>query len=230
MSSRRERSALSTKAAETRARILDAALGMFAERGYEAATMRAIAQRAGVSPSNAYYYFRSKEELVQAFYARAHAEHLLVVEPALAAQRSLKGRLLAVMCTRLETVEPYHPFAGTLFQSAADPRSPLNPFSEESAPVRAEATEVFARAIRGSRTKIPADLVEQLPALLWTWHMSILLFWIHDRSQGRRRTHELVERTIDMIVKLLQLSRLPLMGGLRRSAVELLAGLREPDR
>ena len=222
-----DRTKLTAKAAETRSRILEAALALFTERGYDKATMRAIAERAGVAPSNAYYYFRSKEELIQAFYARTHEEHLAVVEPALAKERSLRGRLLAVMRTKLDTIEPYHPFAGTLFKTAADPSSPLNPFSEESAPVREEATAVFERAIEGSRTKVPKDLREELPGLLWTWHMSIILFWIHDDSEDRRRTWLLVERTVDLIVKLVKVSGLPLMGPLRRSALQLVLELRE---
>ena len=41
--------ALSTKGKETRGRILECALGMFRERGFDATTMRAIADEAGVS-------------------------------------------------------------------------------------------------------------------------------------------------------------------------------------
>ena len=37
--------------------------------------MRAIAEKAGVSLGNAYHYFRSKEQLIQAFYHRTHEEH-----------------------------------------------------------------------------------------------------------------------------------------------------------
>ena len=220
---------LGAKATETRQRIVDSALELFGEVGYDKATMRAIAERANVAPSNAYYYFASKEDLVQAFYARIHEEHLAVVEDAVAAERSLKGRLLAVMRTKLDTMEPYHPFAGTLFKTAADPASPLNPFSPESGPVREEATAVFGRAIEGSRTKVPADLADELPGLLWTWHMSIVLFWIHDTSPERRRTWRLTERTVDLIVKLLKVSGLPLMGPLRRSALRLVVELREDD-
>ena len=53
---------------QTRASIIDAPLGLFSEKGYEATTMRAIAERAGVSLGNAYYYFASKEQLIQGFY------------------------------------------------------------------------------------------------------------------------------------------------------------------
>ena len=55
----------STKGEQTRAAIAEAALRMFREQGYEATTMRAIAKEAGVATGNAYYYFDSKEELIQ---------------------------------------------------------------------------------------------------------------------------------------------------------------------
>ncbi len=50
--------------AETRQRILDAAREMFVRNGYEATTMRAIAQRIGYTPTAIYHHFRSKEALL----------------------------------------------------------------------------------------------------------------------------------------------------------------------
>src|SRR5215470_5815351 len=68
--------AKTSKGEQTRAVILETALEMFRERGYEETTMRAIAERADVSLGNAYYYFRSKEHLIQAFYNRLQEQHL----------------------------------------------------------------------------------------------------------------------------------------------------------
>jgi AcrR family transcriptional regulator len=50
-------------AEERRVRILDAAVEVFAERGYTAAKMQDIAARAGVVPSVLYDHFGSKREL-----------------------------------------------------------------------------------------------------------------------------------------------------------------------
>jgi AcrR family transcriptional regulator len=50
----------------TRERILAAALDLFADRSYEGATTREIAQRAGVSQPSLNYHFRSKDELWRA--------------------------------------------------------------------------------------------------------------------------------------------------------------------
>src|SRR5438445_2713544 len=63
------------KSEQTRALILETALRLFRERGYDRTTMRAIAEEAGVSVGNAYYYFASKEHLVQGFYDRIAEEH-----------------------------------------------------------------------------------------------------------------------------------------------------------
>jgi AcrR family transcriptional regulator len=213
------------KAVATEAKILEAALALFRERGYEAATMRAIAERAGVALGNAYYYFRSKEHLIQAFYGRTHEEHLAAVGARLDELKGLKPRLLWAMRTKLETIEPYHRFAGLLFRSAADPASPLNPFSSESLPVRREATALLARVLDG--VQIPKDLRPELPHLLWLYEMGIVLFWIHDTSPERRRTWRLMERSVDLVVKLIGLASLPFMGPVRRAALRLVQGLRE---
>jgi AcrR family transcriptional regulator len=50
--------------AETRQRILDAARDMFVRHGYEATTMRAIADRIEYTPTAIYHHFRSKEALL----------------------------------------------------------------------------------------------------------------------------------------------------------------------
>lgn len=47
----------------TRRRILDAAREMFVEAGYEATTMRAIADRIEYTPTAIYHHFRNKEDL-----------------------------------------------------------------------------------------------------------------------------------------------------------------------
>ncbi|MEW8979887.1 MAG: TetR/AcrR family transcriptional regulator [Symbiobacterium sp.] len=51
---------------DRRAEILDAALRLFAEKGYAEATNAEIAKEAGVTAAALYYYFPSKEELFRA--------------------------------------------------------------------------------------------------------------------------------------------------------------------
>jgi AcrR family transcriptional regulator len=54
----------SRERADTRLRILDAAREMFVRQGYEATTMRAIADRIEYTPTAIYHHFRNKEALL----------------------------------------------------------------------------------------------------------------------------------------------------------------------
>ena len=215
------------KGDQTRALILDTALAMFRERGYEQTTMRAIAQQAGVSLGNAYYYFRSKEHLIQAFYQSLHDDHVAVALPALEKTETLKARLLAVIRLKIDTMKPYHQFAGVLFKTAADPQSPLNPFADEANPVRMASIELFEKVVAGSTAKIPKDLKAELPYLLWVFHMGIILFWIHDRSPKHRRTYRLIDHTVELVDRLIYLASNPFMRPLRKQALRLVDELRD---
>jgi AcrR family transcriptional regulator len=215
-----------SKGEQTRSLILETALKMFGERGYEETTMRAIAEMAGVAPGATYYHFRSKEHLIQAYYERMHEIHAESCAEVLKKERALKDRLLGVMGQILKDMAPYHQFAGVLFKTAADPQSPLNPFSPESEPARRASIELFADVVSGAKAKIPPDLGAELPALLWLYHMGVVLFWIHDDSSGQHRTRRLMEHTVEIVVRLIQLASLSPMRPLRKSVLKMLADLR----
>lgn len=203
----------------TRARILDAALGLFRDRGYEATTMRAIATAAGVAVSNTYYYFPSKDHLVQAFYERVHLDRIEASVGALQGERDLRARLRIAMRARVEAIRPYHAVSGTLFRTAADPGSALSPFSAESAPVRRAAVAFWGEVVSGSDARMARDVRATLPHLLWLYELGVVLFWLHDGSPGQTRTDEFVEDTTDAIVRLLAIAGLP---GLRAVRIRLL--------
>lgn len=216
------------KGIQTRARIVETALRLFRERGYDQTTMRAIADEADVSLGNAYYYFASKDHLIHAYYERSHADHLEVCETILEQERDLKARLRDVLRAKLETSAPYHRFAGQLFKNAADPDSPLSPFSDASRPVRRESTELMRRVVEGSSIKVSGRLADELPDLLWTYQMGIILYWIHDRSEDCARSFRLVDHTVDLVVSLIKLSRLPPLRPLVRRMFRLLDDLQAP--
>ncbi len=214
------------KAGRTRAAIVDAALGLFRERGYQGTTMRQVAAAAGVSTGNAYYYFRSKEELVQGFYDDLAAEHRRACEPALAATDHFGGRLHAVLTEWLRVARPYHEFAGRFFAVAAQPDNPLSPFSPQSSAAREAAIGVHRDVLSGSDVRPDPRLAEHLPELLWLYHLGVVLYWVHDTSPEQARTAELVARTVPMVDRLVRLSRLRVLRPLTTQAVGLLGALR----
>ncbi|MEU0676358.1 TetR family transcriptional regulator [Streptomyces sp. NPDC006172] len=200
-------SAARSKSEQTRALILETAMRLFQERGYDKTTMRAIAQEAGVSVGNAYYYFAGKEHLIQGFYDRLAAEHRVAIQDVLDRETSLEARLAGVLRVWLDVATPYHEFAVQFFKNAADPDSPLSPFSTESEHARLEAIAVHRQVLAGSKAKVPEELREVLPELMWLSQMGLVLYWIFDRTEGRERSYRLAERGARLTARGVTLSR-----------------------
>jgi AcrR family transcriptional regulator len=209
------------KGEHSRAAIFEAALALFQERGYEATTMRAIAERAGVSLGSSYHYFASKEHLVLEFYRHTHQLHLAAIGPVLARERDLTARLRNVVRAVVVTCEPFHDFAGAIFSTVANPVSPLNPFGKESKALRDEVIDLYAEVVKGSDARLPDDIVAELPTLLWLYQMGILYFWIFDKSPGRLRTLEVIDQTTELMVRLLGLANIPVLRGSRKKILNL---------
>jgi hypothetical protein len=57
--------------------------------------------------------------------------------------------------------------------------------------------------------------------------MGINLFWIHDQSPKHRRTYRLIDRTVEMVDKMIQLASNPFMRPLRKHALSLVDELRD---
>ena len=217
---------LTPRAEQTRTAITEAALRLFRENGYEATTMRAIAQEAGVSTGNAYYYFGSKEELVQQFYAHTHADHVAACRAILETETDFATRLRGTLRAMIDVNGPYHAFAARFFKYAAEPSSPLSPFSKESSPARDAAIALFREVVEGSTTRIDRELRAQLPELLWLYSMGIVLFWVHDASPGCAKTYQLIDRTVPLADRLIALSRVHLLRGTIREIISIVADMR----
>ncbi|MGC1185142.1 MAG: TetR/AcrR family transcriptional regulator [Candidatus Dormiibacterota bacterium] len=56
----------------TRDRIMEAAIDLFTEQGFDKTSLREVADRVGVTKAALYYHFRSKEELLSSLIERVH--------------------------------------------------------------------------------------------------------------------------------------------------------------
>jgi AcrR family transcriptional regulator len=81
----------------TRQKVLDAARTLFAERGYEPATIRDIAKGAGMSTGAVFANFQDKAELFEAVLSEDLAKLAETLKAAAAAETSLRARLLAAL-------------------------------------------------------------------------------------------------------------------------------------
>jgi AcrR family transcriptional regulator len=209
------------KSEETRRRILAAALKVFRERGFEAATMREIAAAAGMAVGAAYYYFDAKDALVMAFYEQAQEEMAPALEEILAASRTLEQRLRGIIGQKLAYFAPNRTLVSAL-TAHIDPEHPLSPFSAVTAPIRNRDVAFFQRAVDESKLRLPAAILSYLPRLLWLYQMGLVLYWVYDRSPGQERTEMLFEKTLKMMLIAIKLAELPPLRPLFKPAAELL--------
>ncbi|MQS38209.1 TetR/AcrR family transcriptional regulator [Streptomyces katsurahamanus] len=212
------------KSEQTRTLILETALRLFQEHGYDKTTMRAIAKEAGVSVGNAYYYFDSKASLITGFYDRMSHEHATVTGERLQGAEDFGERLEIAVMAWVDCAKPYHEFAAQFFSTAADPDSPLSPFSDESYPARAEVIQIFRDVLEGSQVgpKLDSEVAELLPDLLWLYLMGVVLYWVFDHTEDTERTRAFVRKCAPLVARAVRLSRFRVVRPLVRDAVELM--------
>jgi TetR/AcrR family fatty acid metabolism transcriptional regulator len=85
-----------SKRDDKRARILQAAVKVFARKGYFAARVSEIAKRAGVADGTIYLYFRGKEDLLVSLFDEVMTAHLMQARQELKAAPGPAARLLAI--------------------------------------------------------------------------------------------------------------------------------------
>jgi AcrR family transcriptional regulator len=109
------------RGARSREAVLDAAERLMAEQGYEAATVAALVEEAGVPPSSIYHYFGSKEGVLLAVMERG-AERFFEALPAIDRRvGSQAEHLQALVDTTAMTLEEHPDFLRILVVMAAQP-------------------------------------------------------------------------------------------------------------
>ena len=105
-----------TKGERTAGRILDAAELVFAERGFEAATLREIARRVGIREPGLYNHFSNKRELYAAVLDRALTPMLEAMHRQLDSANVLRAH--AGLPELMMDLLAAHPAMAALFQQA----------------------------------------------------------------------------------------------------------------
>lgn len=201
---------LTPKARRTRGRILEAALGLFADRGYEATTMRDVAREAGASLGLAYRYFASKEEFALALYTRLAEESEEWARDRLAGG-TVAERFEAAMLAKLDQVSSHRGPLAALLTRALDPNSSTSALGEGTAEVREKMGGVFLEVVRSASDAPRERQARELATVLYGVHLAIILYWFHDKTQDARATRELVGSVGEMLRYLRPTLRLPPM-------------------
>src|SRR6266540_3931993 len=89
---------------DKRKRILEAAVKVFARKGYFAARVSEIARKAGVADGTIYLYFRSKEDILVKLFDEVMAEHVHQMREALRGLANTPERLRAIALRHLRVL------------------------------------------------------------------------------------------------------------------------------
>jgi AcrR family transcriptional regulator len=208
------------KGEQTRTQIFESALELFRDKGFDATTMQEVAAHAGAVKSAAYYYFPSKEAIIQAYYQAVQTRLEERCSAVFAETKDLRVRLGAAMHIRFDLVRRDRKLLGVIFRYTGEADHPLSCLGSGTAEVRGRALDTFRQAI--ARERLPADLQELLPLALWALQMGLLVMFLYDNSPQQRRTRKLADGALDLTLKLLTLGRLPLLRPVRMSVLRLL--------
>jgi AcrR family transcriptional regulator len=175
----------------TRERLYRTALRLIHERGYDAATLREVARRAGVSVALLYRYFPNKRAVVLALYDE--------LSETLERQASMgmpggrwRDRFDEALSLSLGVLAPHRVTLRALAPLIVSD-GPDGIFSAATAFSRRRVQATFERAVTAAADAPRAALAPALGRLLYLGHLGVILWWLLDRSPSQRATTALLE-------------------------------------
>lgn len=203
----------SPQGAATRETLYRTAIGLFAENGYEATTLRAIAEKADVSPALLYRYFPSKRAVVLALYDELSEEfrrRAARVQPG-----KWRERFLFTLRTSLEVLGPHRDTLVALVSVMVAGRDE-GLFAPAAAMSRERVQSAFIEAVRDAKDAPRGADAASLGRALDLVHLAVLLWWLLDRTKEQRATSRLVA-VIERVLPAFGLAyRLPVVRSLVR--------------
>lgn len=137
------------EAAATRQALLDAALIVFSQKGYAAASLEEIAEHAGVSRGAIYWHFHSKAELYNTLVEETSAQTEGVIQRAIAEGSGILDRHRRVMIGLLVLLEE-----DATYRAVQE----LVLFKTEVTPELEESMKIKAAAFRAIEARVAATL------------------------------------------------------------------------
>jgi AcrR family transcriptional regulator len=163
----------------TRQRIVEAALDVFAKKGYHEATMDEIASVSQVSKGGLYFHFPSKQDL---FLALADAAANLLIGKMEQAMRTnglrRRQKMRSAVESALQLVERHRPMARLVFLKMG---SLGPPFDAKLMEIHKRIAGLIQKELEEARREggIPVENPE-LVALMWVGALhEILVWWLH---------------------------------------------------
>ena len=184
---------------ENRHNIMAAAVDLITTRGFKAATMREIARAAGVGDATIYNYFPTKEAILYAYY-QDHMEawierlrgmdafHELTLTEQL--QSAFETSLALYLPDREFVAESFKILSLSIGQNYRNLQSVRDRFDDM-------IRDLFEAAVEAEEIpdQVFADLLYRV---FWDYYIGLVLYWLHDTSEGFSNTSLLVDKSLDL--------------------------------
>lgn len=173
--------------AQQRAAIIEAAARAFAQAGYEATTMRAIAKEAGYTASSLYTYFASKEEIFAALVDELHDAVVAVFDEPVPEGLSFAQRLELLHLRQMELIERKAPVFAFLFSNActAAPLAGLTQHPEKQA-TYVDRFEQWIAA-HAAAADLGGTAPRDVAYFIWGVHHGFFVQWLRTDPRPRLR-------------------------------------------
>jgi len=190
--------------AQTRLRLLEAAVDVISEKGFDKASMREIARRADVADATIYNYFSTKEKLLYGYCAHVQQQ---VMDELKAIddfhEYSLRDQLHQLVEMEIRMWLPAREFLQVVFaQTYAAPSVGSELLMETKELLKSMVVELIDASIEaGEMPEQPYQ--DLLPALFWDYQTAILAYWLKDTSDEFANTTQLVDQSTEIVAQLL---------------------------
>jgi AcrR family transcriptional regulator len=192
------------KKLENREAIIQAAVDLVIEKGYKAATMRAIARKAGLGDATIYNYFPTKESILYSYYEEKFAE----------AGESLGGidgfdefnfqeRMQELFETCLETFLADREFVQETFELVFYPVAPHKDLKRIKSNFMVSLDAIFDAAVEAGEIEEPR-FRELTDHFFWDYFVGVTFYWLKDTSEHFSDTTELIDMTMSLACAVLK--------------------------
>lgn len=201
-----------------RQKLFDAATRLIRQRGYEATTLRDIAERAGVSVGLLYRYYPSKRAIVLALYDELSAAY--AAKAADMPTGKWRIRFIFALDTSLEVLRPHRNTLQAFIPMMLG-GTDEGLFAQSTAFSRARVQRVFQDAVVDSTDAPQQKLAEAVGRLLYLVHLGVIMWWLLDKSPQQRATTALVALLRQVLPSAALTLRVPPIRAFVQSADEL---------
>jgi AcrR family transcriptional regulator len=190
--------------AETRRRIIEAALDLFGRDGWENTTTRQIAAEAGIATGTLFNYFESKEAIVAFLMLEALTTAQQEFRKRRSPSDSLEEELFSLIWVGFRSLRRFRKILPEAAETIFSPLRRSTPYSPGET-IRVSHLEAVAEILRDHG--VPAPLPPITIQLFWMLYLGVFSFWSSDDSPKQEDTLALLDHSLKLFTASLRSGR-----------------------